>query len=409
MSQALPVDGFRWLEKEEFEHLNMSDDSEDGYILEADLDYPPELHDHHNEYPLASEKMKVTEDMLSLYAKQLLEELEMKGTSTEKLIPNLHPKEKYVVHYRNLKLYLSLGMRLTRIHRVMAFKQQPWLKIYIDFNTQKRKMANNEFEKDFFNLMNNAVFGKTMENLPKRLIVQLVNNQSKARKLTSKPTFHTFRIFNENLVAVHMLKQRLYLNRPIYVEFTILDVSKTFMYDFHYNYIKKKYGQCAKLFFTDTDSLCYNISTENIYEDMVRDIHLFDTSEYDPEHLLYSTANKKVLGKMKDETHGIAIQEFVGLKSKMYSMIYEEEGCLKEKMTTKGIKKSVIKHNTKHEHYKQCLFDKTIHISTMNQIRSYDHQLYNITINTLGLSPFDDKRYILDDGINSLAYGHWRI
>ena len=119
MSQTLLVDGFRWLEKEEFEHLNInsvSDDSKDVYILEVDLDYPPELHDHHKEYPLAPEKMKVTENMLSPYAKQLLEELEMKGTSTEKLIPNLHPKEKYVVHYRNRKLYLSLGMRLTRIH-----------------------------------------------------------------------------------------------------------------------------------------------------------------------------------------------------------------------------------------------------------------------------------------------------
>ena len=118
MSQALPVHGFRWLEKEEFEHLNInsvSDDSEDGYILEVDIDYPLELHDLHNEYPLSPVKMKVTENMLSLYAKQLLEELELEGTSTEKVILNLHPKEKYVVHYRNLKLYLSLGMRLTRI------------------------------------------------------------------------------------------------------------------------------------------------------------------------------------------------------------------------------------------------------------------------------------------------------
>jgi hypothetical protein len=146
--------------------------------------------------------MKVAENMLSPYAKKLLEELELKCTSTEKLIPNLHPKEKYVVHYKKLKLYLSLGMRLTRIHRVMTFKQQPWLKTYIDFNTQKRKIANNEFEKDFFKLMNNAVFGKTMENLPKRLIVQLTNSQSKARKLTSKPSFHAFRIFNEDLLYI---------------------------------------------------------------------------------------------------------------------------------------------------------------------------------------------------------------
>jgi len=364
---------------------------------------------YYNEYPLAPEKMKVAEDMLSPYAKKLLEDLDLIGTSTEKLILNLHSKEKYVVHYRNLKLYLSLGMKLTKIHRVMTFKQQTWLKTYIDFNTQKRKMSHNEFEKDFFKLMNNAVFGKTMENLRKRLLVQLVNSQSKARKLTSKPTFHAFRIFNEDLVAIHMLKQKLYLNRPIYVGFSILDLSKILMYDFHYNYIKTKYGQNAKLLFTDTDSLCYAISTEDVYQDMMRDKHLFDTSEYDPEHPLYSTENKKVLGKMKDETHGIPIQEFVGLKSKMYSMIYEEDGKLTEKKTAKGIKKSVIKHHTKHDHYKECLFDRTVHLSSMNQIRSYDHQLYNINVNKLGLSPFDDKRYILDDGINSLAYGHWKI
>jgi hypothetical protein len=153
MSQALPVDELRRLEKEECKHLNtnsVSDDSEEGFILEVDLDYPPELHDLHNEYSLAPEKMKVAENMLSSYAKKLLEDIDMKGTSTEKLMPNIHPKEIYVVHYRNLKLYLSLRMRLTRIHRVMTFKQPHWLKTYIDFNTQQRKMAKTDFEKDFF-------------------------------------------------------------------------------------------------------------------------------------------------------------------------------------------------------------------------------------------------------------------
>ncbi|CAG2215764.1 unnamed protein product [Mytilus edulis] len=412
MSQALPVEGFRWINDSEIENLNIcdiADDSENGYILEVDLEYPRELHDDHNEYPLAPEKLKVTNDMLSPYAKKLLDDLSLKGTSTEKLIPNLHPKQKYVVHYRNLKLYLSLGMKLTKIHRVMTFEQRPWLKTYIDFNTEKRKLATNEFEKDFFKLMNNAVFGKTMENLRKRTDIKLLNDQSKARKLISKPTFHAFKIFNDDLVAVHMLKQRLYLNRPIYVGFTILDLSKTLMYDFHYNYIKDKYGSRATLLFTDTDSLCYNINTDDIYQDMMEDKHLFDTSEYNPEHRLYSTLNKKVLGKMKDETHGIPIQEFVGLKSKMYSLIYEENKKLCEKKTAKGIKKSVIKHDTRHEHYKQSLFNKEIHMSTMTQIRSYDHTLYNISINKLGLSPYDDKRYLLDDGIQSLAYGHWRI
>jgi len=128
-----------------------------------------------------------------------------------------------------------------------------------------------------------------MENLRKRLLVQLVNNQSKERRLTSKATFHAFRIFNEDLVAVHMLKQHLYLNRPIYVGFSILNLSKILMYDFHYNCIKKRYGQNVQLLFTDTDSLCYSINTEDVYQDMMKDKHLFDTSEYDPEHLLNST------------------------------------------------------------------------------------------------------------------------
>ena len=155
--RALPVNGFRWLEKEEFEHLNISsvsDDSEDGYILEVDFDYPPELHDHHNEYTLAPEKMKVTENMLSPYAKQLLEELEMKGTSTEKLIPNLHPKEKYVVHYRNLKLYLSLGMKLTRIHRVMTpVVLHQWSKPSKLINNRARRFEEkNIYKKDLITL-----------------------------------------------------------------------------------------------------------------------------------------------------------------------------------------------------------------------------------------------------------------
>ncbi|XP_063420723.1 uncharacterized protein LOC134705941 [Mytilus trossulus] len=344
-----------------------------GFILEVDLEYPRELHDDHNEYPLAPEKLKVTNDTLSPYAEKPLDDLNLKGTSTEKLIPNLHPKQKYVVHYRNLKLYLSLGMKLTKIYRVMTFEQRPWLKTYIDFNTEKRKLATNEFEKDFFKLINNAVFGKTMENLRKRTDIKLLNGQSKARKLISKPKFHAFKIFNDDLVAVHMLKQRLYLNRLIYVGFTILDLSKTLMYDFHYNYIKDKYGSRATLLFTDTDSLCYNINTYDINQDMMEDNHLFDTSEYEPNHPLHSTLNKKVLGKMKDETHGIPIQEFVGLKLKMYSLIYEENKQLCEKKTAKGIKKSVIKHDTRHDHYKQCLFNKEIHMSTMTQIRSYDH------------------------------------
>ncbi|XP_071085832.1 uncharacterized protein [Haliotis cracherodii] len=433
MSQSLPVSGFEWVHTEDFPDVTqVLDNAQEGYILEVDLDYPKELHDHHNDYPLAPESIGVTDDMLSPFAMNLKRKLEddlrenkdknkenrpaekqsectKDIKAVQKLIPNLQPKQKYVLHYRNLKFYLSLGMKLSKVHRVLKFQQQGWLKAYIEFNTERRKQAKNDFEKDFWKLMNNAVFGKTMENLRKRVDVKLVQGPKRAQKLIAKPSFQAFRIFNENLVAVHLKKQKLYLNRPIYAGFSILDISKILMYDFHYNFIKLKYGARAQLLFTDTDSLCYSIQTDDVYADMLEDRDLFDTSEYHNDHPLYSTKNKKVLGKMKDETHGLPIQEFVGLKSKMYSLVYEKEESLVEKKTAKGVKKCVIKHHTKHAHYKQCLFEREAHMSTMTQIRSFGHELYNIQLNKRGLSPFDDKRYLLEGGVASLAYGHWRI
>ncbi|XP_033753110.1 uncharacterized protein LOC117336607 [Pecten maximus] len=292
MSQYLPTHDFVWLTDSEKDMLDITivtDDANRGYILEVDLEYPTELHDLHNEYPLAPERVTVEKDELSDYSKTLFRELAQCGNphdcldhynSAQKLVPNLRNKVKYVVHYRNLKQYLSLGMKLTKVHRVLTFEQAPWLKTYIDYNTEKRKQSRNNFEKDFYKLMNNSVFGKTMENLRKRMDVKLVNSEKKAMKLTCKPTFHEFRIFSEDLVGVHMLKQKLYLNRPIYVGFSILDISKTLMYDFHYNYIKRKFGSNARLLFTDTDSLAYTIQTDDFYQHMLEDSDLFDTSEF---------------------------------------------------------------------------------------------------------------------------------
>ena len=411
MSQPLPTGEFDWLTEEEMATFNVDDvpdDSEEGYILEVDLSYPTELHDLHNDYPLAPEKMKISSEMLSSYCCELLEKFDQGNTSVTKLVPSLQDKEKYIVHYRNLKQYLSLGMKLTKIHRVLTFQQSPWLKSYIDFNTNKRKHASNDFEKDFFKLMNNSVFGKTMENLRKRVNVKLVNDKVKLSKLIAQPSFDAFRIFSEDLAAVNVKKTKLYLNRPIYVGFAILDLSKHLMYDFHYNYLKEKYKSDARLLFTDTDSLCYEIVTEDIYDDMLQDVCLFDTSEYKEDNPLHSTANKKIIGKMKDETHGIPIQEFVGLRPKMYSITYTEENKEVEKKTAKGIKKSVTRRDIRHESYKKCLFEKKQTMATMNQIRSEGHKIYSIKLNKIGLSPYDDKRFILADGINTLAYGHYK-
>ena len=271
-----------------------------------------------------------------------------------KLVPTLKNKEKYVLHYRNLQLYLDLGLKINKVHRVLEFNQSPWLKQYIDFNTNKRKNAKNSFEKDFFKLMNNSKFGKTMENLRKRVDVRLVTDEKKLTKLASKLTYVSSKIFNDNLVAVHKIKETLTLNRPAYVGMCILDLSKTLMYDFHYNYIKKKYGDKARLLFTDTDSLTYEIEAEDVYRDFWNDKDKFDNSDYPESSLYFDKTNKKVIGKFKDEAAGVPICEFVGLRSKMYSYIKDDQKVGK---TAKGIKKNVINNNIKHENYKQTLFE----------------------------------------------------
>ena len=211
---------------------------------------------------------------------------------------------------------MFLGMKLTKIHRVLKFKQSDWMKKYVDFNTEKRKNAANDFEKDVFKLMVNSVYGKTMENLRKRINVRSVNNEKDFLKHTSKPTYVTHKLLDKDFAAIHEIKPVLMLNKPIYVGFTALDLSKWMMYDFHYNFIKKNFN--AQLLFTDKDSLTYEIKSENVYEEFYKWKDLLDFSNYSKDSKFFDDTNK-VIGKMKVEYSGVIIDEFVGLKSKMYS------------------------------------------------------------------------------------------
>ena len=409
MSQYLPTGSFEWLSPKQIEKINLNkytENSNKGMILEVDLEYPQELHDLHDDYPLGPEKVKVTEDMLSDYCKKIANKYKISTGLVHKLIPTLSNKEKYVLHYRNLQLYLNLGLKLKKVHRVLMFNQSPWLKQYIDFNTQKRTHAKNSFEKDFFKLMNNSVFGKTMENIRKRVDARLVTSKEKLLKLASKPTYVSSKIFNENLVAVHKIKETLTLNRPAYVGMCILDLSKILMYDFHYNYIKSKYGDKAKLLFTDTDSLTYEIETKDVYRDFWNDKDRFDNSDYPENSPYFNKTNKKVIGKFKDEAAGVPVVEFVGLRSKMYSYIKENQ---KGGKAAKGIKKNVIKKNITHENFKDTLFNNEQMHHKMKTIRSKNHKLGSYEINKVSLSCFDDKRYIHNNGITSYAYGHYKI
>ena len=234
MSEYLPYEKFEWLENiHGFDVMSINEKNDIGYILEVDLEYLKELHKLHNDYSLDPEKIAVTNNMLSKYCKKIANEYDIKVDDIKKLITNLKNKTKYVLHYRNLQLYLFLGMKLIKIHRMLKFKQSNWMKKYIDFNTEKRKNAANNFEKDFFKLMINSVYGKTMENLRKRINVRFVNNKKDFLKYTSKPTYVTHKLFDKDFAAIHEIKPVLVLNKPIYVGFTVLDLSKWNMYDFH--------------------------------------------------------------------------------------------------------------------------------------------------------------------------------
>ncbi|XP_065664811.1 uncharacterized protein LOC136086441 [Hydra vulgaris] len=302
-------------------------------------------------------------------------------------------------------------MKLTKIHRGIKFEESAWLSKYINLNTDLRTKATNDFEKDFFKLMNNSVFGKTMENIENRVDVRLIAKREEAIKLASKPNYESRTIFDENLIAIHMKRTKLVYNKPIYLGMCILDLSKTLMYEFHYDYIKSKYGDRAKLLYTDTDSLIYEIKTKDFYADIANDIESkFDTSEFDKNHLAVRNGfkvgvNKKVLGMFKDESAGKQIAEFLGLRSKLYSYKIDEE----DKKRCKGVKRNVVKNYITHEDYKDCLMNKKDQMRKMNVIRSHCHDVYTEEINKIALSAEDDKRVIQEDGIHTLSYGHYTL
>ena len=260
MSKPLPIQSFKWMAEEDLNNWRNI-----PCILEVDLEYPQDLHDLHNDYPVAPERLKIGK--------------------VEKRFPNLYNKEKYVLYRENLKQHESLGFKITKIHKGITFYKEPWLAKYISLNTKVQTEGKNDFEEDFFELINNSVFGKTMENLRNRVDIHLVTNKDKARKLFAKPNYDSRTIFSDNLITVDMKKTKLKLNKPIYLGMSILYLSKTLMYDFHYNYIKPKYDNKAKLLFTNTDSLEYEIETKDFYKDIAPDVEsMFDTRNYPKIH-----------------------------------------------------------------------------------------------------------------------------
>ena len=364
MSKELPVNGFKWIDNNEINEdfiKNYDENNDKGYIFEVDVKYPKKLHELHSDLPFLPERMEINK--------------------CKKLVCNLYSKKKYVAHINTLKQVLNHGLKFKKIHRVIEFNQEAWLKPYIDINTELRKLAKNDFEKDLFKLMNNSVFGKTMENIRKHRDVKLVTTDRKRSKLVSEPNYYTINLISEDLSIIEMKNTKVKMNKPIYLGLSILEISKILMYEFWYDYMKPKCNNDVKLCYMDTDRFVMHIKTNDFYKDIASDVeNRFDTSNYEvntsettaePSALarrpLPTGKNKKVIGLMKDELGGKIITEFVTLRPKTYSFLI---GDGKEDKKAKGTKKCIIKKMTKFNDYKKCLLNCEIILKSQQRFIS---------------------------------------
>ena len=387
MSKKLPVNEFRWIDNKEIneefiKNYNANDDK--GDIFEVDVKYPKRFQNLHSDLPFLPERMQINK--------------------CKKLVCNLFKKKNYVAHINTLKQALNHGMKLKKDHRVIECNQEAWLKPYTDMNTELRKLAKNDFEKDLFKLMNNSVFGKAMENIRKHRDIKLVTTDKKRSKLASEPNYHTINLNSEDLSIIEMKKTKVKMNKPIYLGLSILEISKILMYQFWYDYMKPKYNDKVKLCYIDTDSFIMNIKTNDFYKDISNDVeNRFDTSNYEVNRTLPTGKNKKTIGLMKDELGGKIITEFVTLRPKTYSFLTDDG---KEDKKAKGTKNCAIKEMINFNDYKKCLLNDEVMLKPQQRFISKKHDVYTENINKIALSNNDDKRIVSSNKVTSYPYGY---
>ena len=335
----------------------------------------------------------------------------------KKLYLSLDKKERYIVHYKNLDFYLKTGMKVTKIHEIISFNQKPWLKEYIDYNTNLRKQSKSEFEKDQYKLMNNAFFGKTMENVKKRLNAKIFTDDDKSKKQMTKPTFKSRTIFSGNLIVVNYKKTSTKLNKPIYLGFCILELSKLIMYKSYYEIFYDKYKENIQLLYQDTDSFIAKIRTEDVYKDLVELKDYMDFSNYEYFDGINGitkderNAHAKELGRFKDELKGNPIKEFTVTKQKSYAFraVFEisesKQKDKKQNLKNKGTTKPVNRNEIDIDQMKQSLLNSKMVHNINRRITSDKHNIYVIDQQKISINPFDDKRYYLNK-ISNIPFGY---
>jgi hypothetical protein len=423
LSQPLPMSDFEWVEDvEEFDLTKLpADDAESGFVFELDLFIPPHLHDKLSDLPPAPRMAKPP------------------GHRVEKLLLTLEPKSNYVIHYALLKFYLELGVQVTKIHRAISFKQAAFFADYIQYNTTKRAASSDKFQKDYYKLKNNSLFGKTVENLRKRMNLRLCNTAERLMTYTSKPTFKRSIVVDDDLVSAILSNESICLDRPVYVGQAVLDLSKLRMYRLQYVELEKYRQQFAckiDILAGDTDSFflkCTNVSVGRQLLPAMKEDGLLDTSNYPTDHPLYSNLMANRIGLFKDESAGVATYlEWIFLRPKCYSLLTTTSNVKKAKGITYNVVKSQLSHDDYRKIYESLVFSgndddddddgdgsvpqpppppppvsSNLSVSE-TRILSRNHQLYTVRNQKVALSAMDNKR-VWTESNQSLPYGHYRL
>ena len=411
MLHKLPIGEFEWLELDDFkmEAVLLWDieawtpDNDYGYFAQVDVEYPESLHEAHNDLPFLPEK-RAFEPSPAMSA--VAERLGLSRALASKLVPNLCKKTEMVVHVSELQQAMKHGLVVTKIHKALKFKQVAFMRPWIDFCVEKRRAAASDFERDFWKLMMNSVFGKTCEQVQNRVDVKFLKQDSSERleHFTNRPQFNDGHIITPNLLQIELGKCRVKYDKPLAVGAAILGIGKVLLADFWYGCIKAKYPQ-AELCMSDTDSLLFYAETPDLYSEMVGDKR-YDTSNYPKDHPLFNAEQAKVPGYFKDETGGRAIAEFVGLRPKMYSVLMADGGPTKVAAGGLVLTEAV---KLDHQDYRDALTATAVHSVEFEQIQSHLHVMSTKTVRRVGLCAYDDKAWVCDDGIHTLAHGHFQI
>ncbi|XP_064474753.1 uncharacterized protein LOC135388837 [Ornithodoros turicata] len=405
MTFHLPTGGFEWVDPSrwsEIDFLNIPHDSEVGYVYVVDLSYPEELHALTRDFPLAPEHRYVDENELSPYQHHLKDALSLNAPPTKKLLLTCHDKERYVVHYALLALYVRLGMKIKRVHNILSFHQDNFLRTFVQRNVALRNAATTKFERLLYKTMSNSTFGKSIQNVRRMKRYAIAYDKESALRKASSVDSQHFHILSDKCILYEMKQRRIKCTHPLYVGFAILEISKVRMYSFIYESLFSRLTCPVQLIYSDTDSIIFSLTCESLEEQLMKIESELDLSSYPPDHPLFNDEHANQMGFFKDETGGGVIQEVVAIRAKMYSILLA--GSHKQIARAKGVKKGVVRKHLLHEVYRDSLFNEKAVSQKQCTIQSIKQTMYTISRLKKSLVPYDDKRYLVD-AVHSFPYG----